>query len=400
MKILFCNSVASDLYQCNISKVLITERGQIIEGINLGRHEAFQTDEDVRVVLFFDSTVYFFPRGLSNTFNNLTNLILVDCGLKEITKNDLAGFQNVESLTLDNNQIRILPVDLFTDMLKLERVSFMNNQLQSFSVDVLKNMPRKLRTANFSNNPCIDATYCAHKSVMVNDFEDLTNFVKIHRLEKKQKEQLTSRVVKYFKSLWGSLFCVDSIVYCDADIKGFDMAFNVHRIVLSTHCSYFENDFKYLAANGMNPIIRMDGYRKKDVEVMLYYLYTMEIKIDDDNNAMDLYRMAKCLGLTDLMAAAEAVVMRTVDSTNAFKTIVFGNKFNSDGIKRAAFQEIRKSVPSVPFNENLMNNPEDLKKVIEVQKRKSVAEVVPARKRKGSITQKPSLKRVKSFIRF
>lgn len=396
MKVYFCSS---ELYQCNISQVLITERGQIVEGINRGRHEAFQTDEDVRVILFFDSTVFYFPQGLSNTFSNLTHLVLVDCGLKEITKNDLAGFQNVESLTLDNNQLRSLPADLFTDLPKLERVSFNNNQLQNLSAEVLKNMSVKLRTANFNKNPCIDASYCAHKSVMVNNLEDLSDFVKIHRLEKKQKEQLTSRVTKYFRSLWGCVNFSDGVISCDSEIKGFEMTFNVHRIVLSTNCPTFESNFMYLKANCMKPIIRLNGYRKNDVETMLWYLYTMEIKIDEKNSAMDIFRLAKSLDLPDLMAAAEKVITRTIDSTNAFSTVVFGNKFKSEEIKRVAFQEVRRSVPSVPFDENLMNNPEDLKKIIDVQRRKSGAEEVPARKRKGSISQKPSLKRVKSIIR-
>jgi Leucine-rich repeat (LRR) protein len=75
--------------------------------------------------------------------------------LKNIEKEDLAVFPNLELLTLTSNQLQVIPGDLFEGIPRLADLSFKSNKITHVGQNLLSNLPR-LRSADFTGNYCIN----------------------------------------------------------------------------------------------------------------------------------------------------------------------------------------------------------------------------------------------------
>lgn len=83
--------------------------------------------------------VCYFPRGLPALLPNLEELSIVNCGLQNITAEDLQGLNRLKILNLSRNQLEYLPDDLFTHVPQLRRAIFENNKIKLRLLDPLTN---------------------------------------------------------------------------------------------------------------------------------------------------------------------------------------------------------------------------------------------------------------------
>jgi Leucine-rich repeat (LRR) protein len=67
----------------------------------------------------------------------MIELRLYKCGLKTITREDLAGLNNLERLRIDHNNLRSIPSDLFADLKNLTRIGITENNLEFISSKLL-----------------------------------------------------------------------------------------------------------------------------------------------------------------------------------------------------------------------------------------------------------------------
>ena len=124
-----------------------------------GVHQEGKTNRDVEGLSFVDKKVEEFPRGVRSFFPFLTCLHIEECGLKEISRRDLFGLENLKILLLDKNKLKALPDDLFQNMFNLEGIQFSNNDITRMSSKLFKPLNQeKLILADFKCNPSID--YC------------------------------------------------------------------------------------------------------------------------------------------------------------------------------------------------------------------------------------------------
>lgn len=118
-------------YTCYLNSLEIKEPGTKIKSI-CGDHHSGKTNDDVNCLLF-DSTVNFIPANLSEFFPNLKILNICNCSLKSICSEDLRGFQDLEVLLLDGNNLTTLPDDLFENTPKLNNISLKSNKIEFMS---------------------------------------------------------------------------------------------------------------------------------------------------------------------------------------------------------------------------------------------------------------------------
>lgn len=182
----------------NCYRCLITNR-EIPANKNLnliGQHENNKTNYNVTHVEFNNCKVKKIPQNLMKTFPSLKVLKIVNSELREISKEDLIGYKNIERLICDFNEIEFLPGNLFEDFQNLELISFRGNELKMIEPDILDGL-QNLQHVNIRDNPnyskCYSILSCKDSNAELED-------VKIHIVEK--FFNLNSEIVeKFIKNL-------------------------------------------------------------------------------------------------------------------------------------------------------------------------------------------------------
>ncbi|KAL7011204.1 hypothetical protein ACKWTF_014156 [Chironomus riparius] len=77
---------------------------------------ASNVDENLRINGFaaVDKEIFYFPKGIDKFAKFLSQLVIKNCSLKEITSNNLQKFKVLQYLDLSHNQLKVLDGDLFS----------------------------------------------------------------------------------------------------------------------------------------------------------------------------------------------------------------------------------------------------------------------------------------------
>src|SRR5690349_17742970 len=85
-----------NVYSCVVTAANITNKTNQIKAFN-GVHQHGRSDKDVKGILFVNTIVDYFPRGLNKHFPNLAYFFINGCGIKEISKEDLHDYKGLSS---------------------------------------------------------------------------------------------------------------------------------------------------------------------------------------------------------------------------------------------------------------------------------------------------------------
>lgn len=129
----------------NITKLIPTDEKQHTPDDN----------ENVTQLYIIHQKMEYFPRGFVDYFKNLRAIHAGMNELKYLERDDMKDFKILRFLYLYSNHLENLQSDVFLDNLELEYVSFYNNRLMHIGSKLL-NPLKKLRTAYFNKNICID----------------------------------------------------------------------------------------------------------------------------------------------------------------------------------------------------------------------------------------------------
>lgn len=117
-------------------------------------HTVNKNDEVYQLYIIHQKMEYF-PRGFTDYFKNIEAIHAGMNELKYLDRDDMKDFGKLRFLYLYSNHLENLQSDVFLDNLELEYVSFYNNRLMHIGSKLL-NPLKKLRTAYFNKNICID----------------------------------------------------------------------------------------------------------------------------------------------------------------------------------------------------------------------------------------------------
>lgn len=136
-------------------------------------HNTQEKRDIVTHLIFYRGILPTFPTELSDFFINLKCLDFFDCGMMEITKENLKNFPKLEKLKLEANKLKFLPGDLFEFTPKMAILSFLDNQIDGIGGQLLDKLEH-LSEADFMGNVSINFKY----SKGVNSIEDLKEIIK------------------------------------------------------------------------------------------------------------------------------------------------------------------------------------------------------------------------------
>jgi hypothetical protein len=361
-------------YWCKVNGPRITEPKTLFENVT-GNHLTGKTNKDLKV-LNFRNTVNFFPRGLNTIFQNLTEVVITRCGLKEISREDLTGLEKLEVLITEYNMIKSLPINLFEGMSKLKKISFRGNKLEFVSSEMFQPViDNDFELVGFSENLRINAVYIRNRPNGCGSLKKLMEIIDENCLKPDEFEESVKNTFKFdfwkpVADLWSSNSFSDFTIV--AGLKKFP----VHKTILSVRSSVLaaaiEGDFKEKETGELS----MDDFDETVVETFLRYLYTGEV--DNEGCAKKVFVLADKYDVEDLKLITQKLILGELNESNAFEVFSLGHKHSSNELKKQAFDVIQKThFPTKKLNELLMDKPEDLEKLIQAaEKRKSQVEMI------------------------
>jgi len=95
-----------------------------------GKHVKGKTNIDVQCIMFLKKDLKGVPQNLKHFFPNLDMLMMRECGIETLKKDDLKELSQLKVLFCDGNFIKSLPDDVFDETPLLEMVSFQRNKIE------------------------------------------------------------------------------------------------------------------------------------------------------------------------------------------------------------------------------------------------------------------------------
>lgn len=213
-----------------------------------GEHEAGKTNSDVEAIFFQNIAMECFPRGLNKFFPNLKRLKIFNCGLKEVSKQDLIGLENLTHISFKSNSITFIENDLFHKMSNLVDISFNSNKIEFLSSKLFAPIDRSnLKYVGLCDNPTLSAFY----SAVPKDYgSSKSRPIGLHQLMALIDE--TCKCPPFDTSKDEDIFTLlDEFQVLRISMKLTDFAivvgikeFAVHKIVLAAQSSAFEAMFE------------------------------------------------------------------------------------------------------------------------------------------------------------
>ena len=329
-----------------------------------GVHEEGKTNYNVKgLTLASDKKIEQFPRGIQNFFLSLTFLAIGDCGLKNISRQDLLGLENLKMLYLHQNKLKALPDDLFQNMINLERIQFSNNEITTMSSKLFKPLNKeKLNLADFNGNPSID--YCFDSKygntsldVLLKKIDESCELFEERRAAKKhlQKHEL---LMKSCEELYLNGLFSDYTI----NVRGEEL--KVHKFVLSAQSSVFKAVFTNEDAEVVG-IKYFNNVTNEDFKEFLHFFYSG--KIENQGNATQLLELAVKFDVPQLKLDCEDIIVSSLQETNMIEIYNLGRTNNSDKLKREAFEFIQKILPDV--TDDMLDEHEMLNDLVAIKRR-------------------------------
>ena len=343
------------LYTCFVNHSLLTEKNVEIFEI-CGQHLKDKTNNDVSAIYFSNtSTVEFFPKGLPKMFPNLRAMTLRQTGLKEITRDNLVGFENLHVLHIQENSLSSVPDDLFEGMNSLVKISFRNNKINKVSSKVLQPiLSNGLTFVSFLNNPGINVMYHPESDSGCKSLKDL-----MKTMDDTQTKQLSQVETLEHKSFMHKILQSTDFVLIAHDLK----EFRVHKRVIAYASPYFS---RLLKKNLELKFLNIPEFSSHVIETFLIFIYTGNIQ-NMQANFIELATIATKLEVTYLRTICEKTLLNKMDPSNAYELFVHSSRLELITLRQATFDEICKLFPEEKLDENLINDIAGVKELVETR---------------------------------
>ena len=360
-------------YACKVTAADIFKPAITLKKI-CGAHSFGKKDTDVALVWFASCSVNYIPRGLRTTFANFTTLCIIDCGLKNICRDDLKGMENLVNLVVEQNDLTSLPDDLLVDLPNLKKISFRDNKIESMSSNMLLPMQKnKPCVISFRRNKKINAFYNTREQGSVDSLEILMAIIdaqclnpQINAVPRKIAEPVknpSKRLLSLYREKSSKVFESFFVTGKFSDFKiimGEEKHFQVHKVILAAQsegfADLFDNDTTVTE-------MKISDLSSESVEEFLHYLYTGEIS-ETTKNVMEIYALASKLKVPELRITSEEIILKQLNQSNAFKAFTLAHSFQSDELKKAAFKVIQKMFPEKKMSETLIDNVPKVREIL------------------------------------
>jgi len=274
-----------------------------VQLIPQGHHLNGRGNRDVVHVKLENCTLTRVPQGLTKIFPKMRSLSIQQCGLKDINRSDLMEYKNIEKFICCENEIEYLPEDLFAGFENLNWIGFFKNKLRVIEPGLLDGLI-KLKYVDFSDNPNFNMRYSVYPQYYsINASVEAINnelLIKIHPTLKKENEELKAENQK-LKSKRGIFNDLTTFIL-DESTKDFNIIiegqeFPVHKFLLAARSPTLA---EILKNNPEVENLNLVDISVEIFEIILKFLYTDELPVEDGTNFMQLFSAAGKLKIDEL----------------------------------------------------------------------------------------------------
>lgn len=145
------HSYVVTLYSCSVSSLENHYDNIIIDGYT-GYHLPFKNDWDVNEMNIYDTNTKYIPANIG-IFFKITFFQMIKSQLMEIRSKDFNQMQKLELLSLLNNKLTFLPLDVFSTLTNLRILELGNNHIE------------EIQNGVFDNNLNLEEIYMANNQI-------------------------------------------------------------------------------------------------------------------------------------------------------------------------------------------------------------------------------------------
>lgn len=128
--------------------------------------ELINTDNGMKGFIAEDLDMLYIPRGIEVYIKNLTILIIKNCGLRKVTKQNLEKFNELLYLDLSYNQIEILEHGLFQSNKYVTKIILKSNKIKVVEGNVF-NILKNLNYLDFRNTDCYSGMQDKRREIII-----------------------------------------------------------------------------------------------------------------------------------------------------------------------------------------------------------------------------------------
>ncbi|CAG9811148.1 unnamed protein product [Chironomus riparius] len=302
-----------------------------------GQHKGSKQHKDILFVYIMDCTVANIPQGFTRHFPNLKALLIESTNLKNINRNDLTEYKNLEKIIFRLNWIEYVPGDLLNDFKNLKYINIVDRNLKLVEPNILDGHDN-LSCVHFGINQRYDLYFSDFPSK--HPIKPLTNI----------KNALKEKFTKYASSSGKK----------NSKAMQQRQEFPVHKFLLAARSPTLDELFK---ANPKVENLNLIDISVETFEIILKFLYTDELPGDDGANFLHLFAATDKLKIEDLMEFAATKLIYEVNQKNALTMFKLSHKHGYEELKQKSFNEVKKKYSKINFNDKWID---DINLMIEI----------------------------------
>ncbi|CAG9811222.1 unnamed protein product [Chironomus riparius] len=370
----------------------------------IGNHLNCKTSNDVTFIYFCNCNLNKLPKNLSKVFPNLNIIVISYSKLKTICKNDLSGFKKLKIFSCCNNDIEFVPGNLFEDLRCLEWITFYINKKLKIIEPNLLNKLENLKCVHLEKNLNHNIEFTVWNSptstldevkndlaekFFALDLPSVKDFIMKQKdplkelkkyLTKVKTTKANEKILKLKNEITKDSIQNDLLgdlkkFLQNENVKDFKIIigskeFMVHKFLLAARSPTLAETF---SENPDAESLKLIDITEEMFEKILKFLYTDELPGEAGMNYVQLFGAAGRLQIIELKNFAVEKILENISNLNALELLTMANRYKNDELIHAAFEEVKKKYPEIPFKDDWSKDPERIKKVIEALRKKEEA---------------------------
>ncbi|KAG5670671.1 hypothetical protein PVAND_000919 [Polypedilum vanderplanki] len=342
-------------YCCEIRNKIINS---YLELEFIGDHFPNRSNSDVDAITFQGCYVDRLPQGIIKIFPNLKYFEFSRSNLNYIDREDLKEFENVTDLYLQKNKIVYLPNDLFADLSNLEVIWLHDNNFQLIEPNVFNNL-NNLINLQLPESYVFNTYKASPRDTTLIDIKnELRAKYEVspwkHVFQARRKNDLYNDLQQVMKS--------EGLK--DFTIRIEEEEFKAHKFVLAARSQVFAELFEN---NKDLESFNLIDIKPKIFRIIFNFIYTNQLFEMEDEILFQVVLISKKLKIDKLTKNCIERLILKVNANNAFKMLEFSNKYKFKDLKQKSFEEIKKILGTQRIDESFANQPEKLKKLLEMK---------------------------------
>ena len=145
---------AKGIYKCKARNLNVQSDNERITEV-IGEPKDQKSSQDVQILIIENQVCQYLPKDFDSHFPEVYHLDVNNCGLKNVSSEEMKMFPKLKHLYIRSNPIEVLPEGLFQHNLFLEFINLNDNKIKHVGANIFEPLTL-LAILSFERNICFD----------------------------------------------------------------------------------------------------------------------------------------------------------------------------------------------------------------------------------------------------